>query len=185
MEIPSLNTINPGDDAAETKEVSTAEENDGKSTRKQPLRGTNSKDLDTNLSVLAQAANPTPQQRASLEQIKKQALSMAPSLADVPEPSSPGDARAEGEEASFDEGCVGLDDKEIKKLKRKQSNRESARRSRQKKQEEYEKLAGANDNLRLQLARKDAEILNLQAQLAALQNIYTMHQQIQIDNSKE
>lgn len=69
---------------------------------------------------------------------------------------------------ALDVGCAWQDDREVKRLRRKQSNRESARRSRLRKQAECESLSGKveelmNDNARL----KEANRL-LQARVDAL-----------------
>ena len=60
-----------------------------------------------------------------------------------------------------------LDDKELKKLRRKYSNRESARRSRMRKQAEIEQLQTENGALRAEVERLKSHIIGLEQQLCA------------------
>lgn len=63
----------------------------------------------------------------------------------------------------------GLDEKEIKKLRRKQSNRESARRSRLRKQAECELLAEENKQLKVQLQVLRGEHMQLISKVQSLE----------------
>jgi hypothetical protein len=68
-----------------------------------------------------------------------------------------------------DEAYEGLDEKDIKRLKRKQSNRESARRSRLRKQAECESLQSENAALKVENERLRQEIFELREMLVSLQ----------------
>jgi len=63
---------------------------------------------------------------------------------------------------------AGLDEKELKKLRRKQSNRESARRSRLKKQDECDTLQRENRLLRNEIQQLLNDKIELTAQVAIL-----------------
>jgi len=63
---------------------------------------------------------------------------------------------------------AGLDEKELKKLRRKQSNRESARRSRLKKQDECDTLQRENRHLRNEIHQLLNDKIELTAQVAIL-----------------
>jgi hypothetical protein len=63
---------------------------------------------------------------------------------------------------------AGLDEKELKKLRRKQSNRESARRSRLKKQDECDTLQRENRQLREQIQQLMNDKIEMTAQMAIL-----------------
>lgn len=67
-----------------------------------------------------------------------------------------------------DAGMAGLDDKELKKQRRKQSNRESARRSRLRKQAECESLQIENKELKAEIQKLKDEKAELSSQLAIL-----------------
>lgn len=68
----------------------------------------------------------------------------------------------------------GLDDKDLKRLRRKQSNRESARRSRLRKQAECETLQRENKDLKAQLQQLREENMKLNAQLELLNVKFSM-----------
>lgn len=94
------------------------------------------------------------------------------------------DAADEDELALMNSG--GLDEREIKKMRRKQSNRESARRSRMKKQEECDTLQRENRDLRdeIQQLKNDkvelvAQVAILNAKLSMAGVLGAMHQQQQ------
>jgi plant G-box-binding factor len=75
-----------------------------------------------------------------------------------------------GHIAGLDEdSLVGLDDRESKRLRRKQSNRESARRSRLRKQAECEQLQRENKGLRGEIAALQRDKGMLEAQVALLE----------------
>lgn len=63
----------------------------------------------------------------------------------------------------------GMDERDVKRLKRKQSNRESARRSRLRKQAECEQLQLENSMLREELHRLRHEQIEMKAQISLLQ----------------
>ncbi|KAG7668267.1 hypothetical protein Ndes2526A_g00999 [Nannochloris sp. 'desiccata'] len=69
---------------------------------------------------------------------------------------------------------AGLDEKELKKLRRKQSNRESARRSRLKKQDECDTLQRENRHLRNEIQQLLSDKIELTAQVAILNAKLTM-----------
>lgn len=64
---------------------------------------------------------------------------------------------------------AGMDERDVKRLKRKQSNRESARRSRLRKQAECEQLQLENSMLREELHRLRQEQVEMKAQISLLQ----------------
>lgn len=64
---------------------------------------------------------------------------------------------------------AGMDERDVKRLKRKQSNRESARRSRLRKQAECEQLQLENSMLREELHRLRHEQVEMKAQISLLQ----------------
>lgn len=68
-----------------------------------------------------------------------------------------------------DEAYEGLDEKDIKRLKRKQSNRESARRSRLRKQAECESLQNENVALKVENERLRQKIFELREMVESLQ----------------
>jgi bZIP transcription factor len=63
---------------------------------------------------------------------------------------------------------AGLDERELKRLRRKQSNRESARRSRLKKQDECETLQRENKLLKDEIQQLKSDKIELTAQVAIL-----------------
>lgn len=71
------------------------------------------------------------------------------------------------EELGIDSAALAsMDEKELKKLKRKHSNRESARRSRMRKQAEIEQLQAENSALRAEVDRLNLQMFQLQQQLS-------------------
>jgi len=72
--------------------------------------------------------------------------------------------------SDFDEAALaGLDEREVKRLRRKQSNRESARRSRLRKQAECEHLLEENKLLQAEIHQLRLEKVELNAQIAVLE----------------
>lgn len=71
----------------------------------------------------------------------------------------------------LDEATIaGMDEKDIKKLRRKQSNRESARRSRLRKQAECEHLQSENFSLKAEVDRLRREQIELKTTITVLQS---------------
>eukprot|EP00889_Picochlorum_renovo_P002342 jgi/Picre1/29372/NNA_004762.t1 len=74
-------------------------------------------------------------------------------------------------EIYLDEATIaGMDEKDIKKLRRKQSNRESARRSRLRKQAECEHLQNENFTLKAEVDRLRKEQIELKTTITVLQS---------------
>ena len=74
-------------------------------------------------------------------------------------------------EIYLDEATIaGMDEKDIKKLRRKQSNRESARRSRLRKQAECEHLQNENFALKAEVDRLRKEQIELKTTITVLQS---------------